>query len=582
MYKSIFKLFSILTLKQRKIFIFLLILTIFSAFLELVSLSILIPIMSLLLNKSEYFSILGTDFFYYWLLNFNVTNNQKIIYFLIILLLVFFLKTFFFTLLNFLNFKTIANFYLEISKKIYRNYLFRDYNFFLSSNSSSPIQNLTKEIENLVEIFLVSLLLLINEIFILTAISLVLIFLNYKAYIITFLLFGSTSLVFFLLIKKFLNKWSILRQVYQTKVLKSIQEGIRNIKELKVFSKENEFINYFNHYSSQYSKIQSNVNFISSMPRHYIELIAIIVFVFGMYVFLLMEVNNSEIIITLSIFAAATLKILPSINRIINCVIKLKYAQPSVDVIYKEFNSKNSSNSFNFKEINLRKKLIFKKSINAENVSFKYENNKSYILKDINLKFPANKIIGFYGKSGSGKTTLIDLLIGLLTPTSGNIYVDGKNIAKNLKKWKNNISYVQQSIYLLDSSIKANIVLGLKEDIINPEKIDDILNIVCLKSFVDNLPNKINTNVGELGNNLSGGQKQRLGIARALYFDRDILILDEATNSLDQLTEEKIIKNICNLKNKTIIFVTHKKSLLKYCDIIFDLNLNKIKNNLKN
>ena len=170
------------------------------------------------------------------------------------------------------------------------------------------------------------------------------------------------------------------------------------------------------------------------------------------------------------------------------------------------------------------------------------------------------------------------LKIGLLTPVKGNIYVDGKDIAKNLKEWKNNISYVQQSIYLIDSSIKANIVLDLKEDVISLKKIDDILNIVCLKNFVDNLPNKINTSVGELGNNLSGGQRQRIGIARALYFDRDVLILDEATNSLDQLTEQKIIQNICKLKNKTIIFVTHKQSLLKYCDIVFDLNKLKNKN----
>jgi ABC-type multidrug transport system fused ATPase/permease subunit len=578
MYKSIVKLFLILNFEQKRNFIFLLILTIFSAFFEMLSLGILIPIMSLLTNQFEHHNIIGLDFFNFWLLDFNLTNNQKIIYFLIILLLVFFIKTIFFTLLNFFNFKTITNFNYEISRKVYRNYLFRDYSFFLSSNSSSLIQNLTKEIENLVEIFLVALLLLINEMFILFAISSVLIFLNYKAYFVAFLFFSMSSLIFFFLIKNFLNKWSLLRQIYQTKVLKCIQEGIRNIKELKIFSKEDEFINYFNFYSLRYSKIQSNVNFLSSTPRHYIELIAVIIFVFGMYVFLLTEVNNAEIIITLSIFAAATLKILPSVNRIINCVIKLKYAQPSVDVIYNEINSINNFRDFNFNKINYKKKLFIKNNIKIDNVSFKYENNKNFVFKNVNFKFPANKIIGFFGKSGSGKTTLIDLLIGLLTSTKGNIYVDGNDISKNLKEWKNNISYVQQSIYLIDSSIKANIVLDLKEGSINLKKIDDILNIVCLKDFVDNLPNKINTNVGELGNNLSGGQRQRIGIARALYFDRDVLILDEATNSLDHLTEEKIIQNICKLKNKTIIFVTHKKSLLKYCDIVFDLNKLKNKN----
>jgi len=544
----------------------------------MLSLGLLIPIMSLLVNKSENLNINGLDFFHSLLFDFNLNNNQKIIYFLLAILLIFLIKTIFFTFLNFFNFRIIANFNYEISKKVFRNYLFQDYIFFLSSNSSRLIQNLTKEIDNLVEIFLVSLLLLINEIFILVAISLVLIFLNFQAYYVAFLFFGSSSLIFFLIIKNFLNKWSLLRQINQIKVLKCTQEGIRNIKELKIFSKENEFINYFNFYSSDYSRVQSNVNFLSSIPKHYIELIAIIVFVFGMYAFLLTGVNNEEIIITLSIFAAATLKILPSINRIINCIIKLKYAQPSVDAIYNEFNLINDSCNFNLNKINSKKKLILKEDIKVDNVSFKYENSKNFVFKNVNFKLPANKIIGFFGKSGSGKTTLIDLLIGLLTPTKGNIYVDGNDISKNLKEWKNNISYVQQSIYLIDSSIKANIVLGLKEGSINLKKIDDILNIVCLKDFVDNLPNKINTNVGELGNNLSGGQRQRIGIARALYFDRDVLILDEATNSLDHLTEEKIIQNICKLKNKTIIFITHKKSLLKYCDIVFDLSKLKNKN----
>ena len=578
MFKSITKLYIILNFKQKNHFFLLILLTIFGAIFEMLSLGLLIPIMSLLVNKSENLNINGLDFFHSLLFDFNLNNNQKIIYFLLAILLIFLIKTIFFTFLNFFNFRIIANFNYEISKKVFRNYLFQDYIFFLSSNSSRLIQNLTKEIDNLVEIFLVSLLLLINEIFILVAISLVLIFLNFQAYYVAFLFFGSSSLIFFLIIKNFLNKWSLLRQINQIKVLKCTQEGIRNIKELKIFSKENEFINYFNFYSSDYSRVQSNVNFLSSIPKHYIELIAIIVFVFGMYAFLLTGVNNEEIIITLSIFAAATLKILPSINRIINCIIKLKYAQPSVDAIYNEFNLINDSCNFNLNKINSKKKLILKEDIKVDNVSFKYENSKNFVFKNVNFKLPANKIIGFFGKSGSGKTTLIDLLIGLLTPTKGNIYVDGNDISKNLKEWKNNISYVQQSIYLIDSSIKANIVLGLKEGSINLKKIDDILNIVCLKDFVDNLPNKINTNVGELGNNLSGGQRQRIGIARALYFDRDVLILDEATNSLDHLTEEKIIQNICKLKNKTIIFVTHKKSLLKYCDIVFDLSKLKNKN----
>jgi ABC-type bacteriocin/lantibiotic exporter with double-glycine peptidase domain len=186
-----------------------------------------------------------------------------------------------------------------------------------------------------------------------------------------------------------------------------------------------------------------------------------------------------------------------------------------------------------------------------------------------------NKIVGIFGLSGSGKTTLLDLISGIIKPSSGKILVDGIDIHENfnLRQWQNNISYVQQSVFLFDDTILKNIIFASKDDFPDKKNIDNILNIVGLNDYLNKLPNKINSKTGELGNNLSGGQRQKIGIARALYVNPKLIILDEATNSLDEESEIKILKEIFLLKkNKIIIIVSHKKELMNYCDIIFEVN----------
>lgn len=213
-----------------------------------------------------------------------------------------------------------------------------------------------------------------------------------------------------------------------------------------------------------------------------------------------------------------------------------------------------------------------------QKVFFKHENKSSFLFRNINLKIPLNKIIGIFGESGSGKTTLIDLLIGFLKPNKGVIFADGKNINKYLRSWQNNIGYVQQFSYFIEDSIKNNITLGSKNKSLDVDKINECLKIVDLYKIIEKLPKNLETRISELGNNFSGGQRQRLSIARALYKDPSILVLDEATNSLDDYSENIIIKNIIKSKKKrTIFIVTHKEKLKKYCDILLEVNSETIK-----
>jgi ABC-type bacteriocin/lantibiotic exporter with double-glycine peptidase domain len=407
----------------------------------------------------------------------------------------------------------------------------------------------------------------------LISISAVLIILSPISFFSIISIFFIFSFLFVYLIKKFLKKWGYQRQYHQENSIKFLQEGMRGIKELRIYNLERNFLSYFKFHTKKYLKIEENINFISIIPKYYIELLGVISFVVVFRILFLNNFQYSEIILILGVFAASALKILPSINKIINSIIKIKYSYSTVNLIYNEINLKKYFYGKNF-----HKNISFKKSLTLQRVFFKHENKQSFLFTNINLKIPLNKIIGVFGESGSGKTTLIDLIIGFLRPNSGVICLDGKNINKYLRSWQDNIGYVQQFSYFIEDSIKNNITLALKNESLDINRIGDCLKIVGLDKIIERLPNKIETRISELGNNFSGGQRQRLSIARALYKDPSILVLDEATNSLDENSENTIIKNIIKSnKDRTIIIVTHKKKLAKYCDILLEVNSGQIK-----
>jgi ABC-type bacteriocin/lantibiotic exporter with double-glycine peptidase domain len=255
-----------------------------------------------------------------------------------------------------------------------------------------------------------------------------------------------------------------------------------------------------------------------------------------------------------------------------------KNSKASIDLIYSEIIEIE-------KKLNKNDKLIrdihFNNSIFFENVSFSYPTSKKIILNKINISFKKGDYIGIVGGSGAGKSTLIDLLIGLYNPTAGQIKIDDINLIDCKKAWQNKIGYVPQNIYLFDDTINKNIAFGIPTNEINIERIKTALIEAELFDFVESLPDGLNTKLGERGTRLSGGQKQRIGIARALYNNPDVIILDEATNSLDKVTEKKIIESIDKLKGgRTIITITHNKSTISNCDRIYELNsgvLNEIK-----
>mgnify|MGYP001407331640 FL=1 len=282
--------------------------------------------------------------------------------------------------------------------------------------------------------------------------------------------------------------------------------------------------------------------------------------------------STYEILTAASFFIAASYRIIPSLNKIVNSYLTIKFYAPVINLLTKEF---SLNNDINFSD----KKLDFEREINISNISFKYPNTEKYIFKNANLNIKKGSIIGIIGRTGSGKSTLIDIISGLVQPKDGMFMIDNQNLnhPELIRSWQNNLSYVSQNTYLMNDTIKKNIAFGLEDEEINDSKIIESIERSELSKFIENLPNKINTYVGDRGVSLSGGQIQRIGIARALYRNSEFLILDEITSSLDIETERKIIKNILdNTQKQTILFVTHNLSLLKYCEKVFKVEDQKI------
>ena len=278
--------------------------------------------------------------------------------------------------------------------------------------------------------------------------------------------------------------------------------------------------------------------------------------------------NITEYFPKLALFAAAAFRIMPSISRLIVNFQALKFAIPSVNKLYKEFPLKNHLSI----PTNSSKIIDFKKEINISNLSFKYPDNAENILQDINVKIKFGESIGIVGKTGEGKSTFIDLICGLLEPQNGSILVDNNNILNNLRSWQKHIGYVTQNTYLLDDTIKENIIFGRDEHKDLNRNLTNSIKLAQLDKLISRLPDGLDTIVGDRGTRLSGGQIQRIGIARAIFNNSQVLIFDEATSALDTETEKNFINDIYKLKvNKTLIIISHRISVLEHCDHIYNI-----------
>jgi ATP-binding cassette, subfamily B, bacterial PglK len=566
----------VLSKKEKKKIVVLIILMLCVTFFELLGIGVIVPIL-VYIGQPHYFEQYSITIF-----DELISSYQPLIilqYAGIFLLLIFVAKSLLTIYVQNYKFRMIWDKNISLSNKLFKSYINKPYSFHTHTNSAILIRNINNQVGAFIMNLLTPTLDIIASSIMLMILVGVLFYSNFiESLIISSLMFINT----FIFIKLIKNKIVYYGQetVYHSGMLnKHILQGFGGIKELKILAKEKYFINAFNDHNIKNSSAHRFKNVINQIPRLLLEIALVVAIIITMIVKLQMEVPQTEIFIDLSILVVIGVRLMPLVGVITSSIATIKFGMPSLDIVIKEFSDLSNGNNMveTIKSDNQSNKLDIKDIITFDNVTYQYNKSEKMTIKGISFLIKKNNIIGFVGSSGAGKTTLIDLLLGLINPTEGEVLVDGVNINENIKAWQVGIGYIPQNIFLTDETIRENIAFGIEKKYINEELIVSSLESAQLSEFVRNLPNKLDTKVGERGMRLSGGQRQRIGIARALYRDPPLIVMDEATASLDNKTESEVLKAIRSLsKDKTIIMIAHRLSTVKICDNIYFMDNGRI------
>ena len=569
---SIFKdIITILRREDKIKFLFLFFLILLNVFLEMIGIGLIFPILGFLvsdkflLEYSQYLNILSPLF--------EINQNNLIIFFSIALIFVFLIKNLITLYLSYYKYKFTYGLLNYFSEKMYFKYIKKDSLYFLENNSSIPIRN----IDN-IGIFTESLnqfvFILIDVIFFVSILTL-LFYINFINTMFLLITIFVALYIFRLLTKKKLIDLGTQRQFFLQKKIQNVIETMNAIKEIKIFFREVFFLKKFKNYLEKYSKTSRIFETYQSSPKLMLEVLGVFSLASILIINTILNYELDLIVSTIAIFGISAIKLLPSLSRMLGSVQFLNHYYPvistTIDELKKDNANESSEKSTEAIEVKFNNKFKFQDSLEIKNLDFSFGTKK--ILKDINLKIEKNSIIGIVGKTGSGKSTLANLIVGLLKPENGKIIFDKKyEILDALKLNQNLFGYIPQTTFLLDDTIKKNVTFGQEESEFNSMLFWDCLKIARIDTFINSLPDKENALVGEKGVKISGGQAQRLGIARALYRSPSIMLLDEATSSLDLETEKDFINSINDIKSKlTMIIITHRVASLDICDKIYTI-----------
>ena len=505
---------------------------------------------------------------------FGVKNNQEFVFSLGLLVFVLLIISLSFkALTTYAQVRFVQMREFSIGKRLIEGYLNQPYSWFLSRNSSDLGKTILSEVQQLINNGIQPIMELIAKGMVAIAIIILLIIADPKiALVVGFSITGTYFLIFFYL-KKFVKQIGKKRLLNNEIRFKVLNEAFGASKEVKVGGLEKVYIKTFARSAQIFARTQAYAQAISLLPRFILEAVAFggILLIILYFISQTGSFNSALPIISLYVFAGY--RLMPAFQQIYASITKINFISMSLDKIYVDLN--------NFKQHDIVKDesvLPFNQKISLNNISYNYPNSTRTALKNINITIPVKSTVGFIGSTGSGKTTIVDIILGLLEAQKGTLEVDDKIITtQNSRSWQRSIGYVPQHIFLSDDTISSNIAFGVEPKNINKALLEKASKIANLHNFViDELPKKYETIIGERGTRLSGGQRQRIGIARALYNNPKVLILDEATSSLDNQTEQAVMDAVNNLsKDITIILIAHRLNILKNCDIIFKLEKGK-------
>ncbi|MCQ2976970.1 MAG: ABC transporter ATP-binding protein/permease [archaeon] len=457
----------------------------------------------------------------------------------------------------------------KLTKKLMSTYLLFPYEFHLNNNSSTLIRKSTYDVNN----FTASVTAILNFLVkIVSAIGIV-VFLFIQDWKVTAILAGLILVFSFIVLKVVkpkAKKYGKELQKLNSNNYKYLSQAFNGIKESKIGNSESYFTNIYDYNRGNINSIDLKRIVLNSIPGNTLELIGMLGICISLAVVILLNTESSDIIVTFSVFAYAVLKLLPSVTTITTTINNLQFYETSVNSLFDDIKMTENADFVESNEKDV-KQLPFEKQINVSGVGFYYSSIPDRkVLSDVNLTIKKNTSVAFSGASGAGKTTMIDLLLGLLPCREGFISCDGVDIKDNMRGWRKNISYIPQTIYLSDDTIRNNVAFGISKNKIDDKKMWEALEKAQLKEYVESLPNGLDTVIGERGVRMSGGQRQRIGIARAFYRNTNIVVFDEATSALDYETEKNILDHVSQYSSDhTLIIITHRLNTIDSCDCIF-------------
>jgi ATP-binding cassette, subfamily B, bacterial PglK len=453
----------------------------------------------------------------------------------------------------------------QLSQRLFTIYLRQPYTFHLQHNSAELLRNVTSEVSIFTSNVMSQGMLLLTEILVLVGLCTLLLIVEPVGALVVVTVLGATGGCYHYLTRRRIASWGLARQHHEGARIQHLQQGLGGIKDVKLLGREADFLEQYRVHNTQFARVGQRHTTLLQVPRLWLELLAIGGLATLVITLLARGRALETVVPTLSLFAAAAFRFIPSVNRLLAAVQAIRYGLPVVNTLAKELQLAAPAPGERAAGV-----APFREHIELTNIVFTYPGAPGPSLRDLSLAMKRGESVGIIGTSGAGKSTLVDVLLGLLTPEAGRVEVDGEDIQSNLRGWQNQIGYVPQAIFLTDDSLRRNIAFGLPAGQIDEVAVWRSLRAAQLDEFVRSLPQGLETVVGERGVRLSGGQRQRIGIARALYHDPALLVMDEATSSLDTDTERGVMEAVRALsRDKTVVIVAHRLSTIENCDRLF-------------
>lgn len=565
--KSFFKIFTILTPKQMRFAAGLIVLMLVCAFMEAVGIGLLYPLIAVINSPAVVEKVPKLSFL---LEKLGIkTHRDLILYFSVLIVIFYIIKNALILFQNKIQIKFSTTNQKDYCKRLYAYYMNKPYLYHVNTNISIIARNITTGASIVFSDILINTLGIITEIITIFIIWILIMIMDWFLAVVIAFILGPVIILILNHFRHIVVREGQIQNKYTAEIGKWVNQGFFSLKETKVMQTEAYFTDQFALSYEKFANSLAKFLFANKIPKTVIEMLCIGGIIVLVAVKIFMNVDPKSLIPTLGVLALAAVRLMPSINKIVGLYNTNKFKMPLFEEIYTDLIAVKKNKDKDERKIydKAKENLIFNENISVKDLSFHYPSKKELVLNKVAFEIPKGGFVGIVGPSGAGKTTFVDILLGLLPPVEGSIYVDGVDIYSNLSGWLNNVSYVPQTIYLIDGTIRENIAFGVPADCVDDEKIKKVIEMAELKDFVDALPDKENTNVGDRGARLSGGQRQRIGIARALYQDPTVLVLDEATSALDNETEKSITETILKLKGSiTIIAIAHRLSTLENCD----------------